>query len=312
MVFVHAINYAASFLVIWLGARLIVGSVSKLAKSSHSSSFSLSFLLLGLLTSIPELAVGLNAIAHNDPEIFSGNLLGGIVVIFLLIIPILAILGKGITIDRQISNGLTLVILAVIALPALLILDKRLTNFEALFMVGAYLVVAYSLARKTIPMDHRKRRTLLPKFNGKDLLAIISGVLMVLISSHLIVQETLYFSELLHISLFIVSLLLLSVGTNVPELSLAVQSILSGKKDVAFGDYMGSAAANTLLFGIFTLLTSGDVLTSNNYLRTSFFLILGLVLFYIFSRSNKTLSRLEGLVMLLVYLLFLFAEVVIK
>src|SRR3546814_1257025 len=66
-------------------------SAKSLAKKIHISSFAFSFFVLGILTSIPEMAVGLNAISQNRPEIFVGNLLGSIIILFLVIIPLLAL-----------------------------------------------------------------------------------------------------------------------------------------------------------------------------------------------------------------------------
>ena len=103
-------------------------------------------------------------------------------------------------------------------------------------------------------------------------------------------------------------MIVLSLGTNLPELSLAIRSVVSGKKDIAFGDYMGSASANTLLFGIFTLLSGGEVLSVNNFFKTFLFVAGGLVLFFVLSRSENTLSRRAGFILLALYLIFAFFQ----
>ena len=134
------------------------------------------------------------------------------------------------------------------------------------------------------------------------------GVAIVFLSSHFIVEKTIYFSEFFRISPFLISLTFLSIGTNVPELSLAIKSVFSGKKQVAFGDYVGSASANTLLLGIFSFIHNGEVLTENRFLMTFLFVIVGLALFYIFVQSKNLLSRKEGFVLLFIYGLFLLFE----
>src|SRR4030042_5741949 len=104
MLIAIVISYFLSFFVIWYGAGLIISAVDKISKKSNISKFAVSFFILGLLTSTPELAVGINSIADHDPEIFVGNLLGGIIVIFLLIVPILAIMGNGIKLAHQLNS----------------------------------------------------------------------------------------------------------------------------------------------------------------------------------------------------------------
>ena len=79
-------------------------SVDRLAHKLHLSSFAVSFFLLGILTSVPEISVGVNSLIERKPEIFVGNLIGGIIVIFLLIIPVLAVFGNGVKLTHQMSR----------------------------------------------------------------------------------------------------------------------------------------------------------------------------------------------------------------
>ena len=127
-----------------------------------------------------------------------------------------------------------------------------------------------------------------------DLLKVILGITLVYVSSQYIVNQTLVYAQELHFEVFYLSLLVLSIGTNLPELSLAVRAIISGKKDIAFGDYLGSASANTLLFGIFTLINDGEVLTSNSFLFTFGTIVVGLSCFYYFAQTKRKISVKEG------------------
>ena len=141
-----------------------------------------------------------------------------------------------------------------------------------------------------------------------DILKILYGVGLVFVASHYIVDGTQFFAQQLNISAFYISLILLSIGTNLPELSLAIRSVVSGNKDVALGDYVGSGAANTLLFGVFTLLINGNVLTVNHFLPAFILISGGLALFYFFARSKDFISQKEGVALLCVYILFLILE----
>jgi len=139
---------------------------------------------------------------------------------------------------------------------------------------------------------------------------IILGIIMVLVSSNYLVEKTILFGQILRISPFVISLIVLSLGTNLPELSLAIKSVVSRKKEVAFGDYVGSAAANTSLMGGLTLLNGGEVTVVNHFIRPFIFALGGLMLFFFFSRSRNNISRQEGLILLLVYIIFLISEMV--
>lgn len=306
----HLILYCAAFLTIWLGSGLIVSSIDRFSRTLHLSSFLVSFVILGILTSTPEFAVGLTAVTEGTPEIFVGNLLGGIPVLFLLVVPILAILGNGIELKHELTQSKVLATLGFILTPSLLILDRHISHAEAVILLIMYTTLIF-LLQKNRNFLSLQRNTLLMHttiYSLKDILFLLIGIGLVFVSSQIIVEKTLYFSELLRVSPLFISLLILSLGTNLPELSVAIRSVFLGKKDVAFGAYLGSASANTLLFGVFTLLSQQDVVTNSSFFITFFFITLSLILFFLFSRSNNTISRKEGLLLFLVYLSFVIVE----
>ncbi len=310
MITLDLLIYLVSFVVIWAGTGLIVGSTDKISRKLGIPSFAISFVILGILTSTPELAVGLTSIAEGQPEIFVGNLLGGIIILFLLIIPLLAVAGNGIKLDHGLDNYTVLFCLLVILAPSLLILDKRVTNEEGALLVLLYLILLYFVLRKEGFLDRSNTKLLeIKSYSLIDIFKILGGVALVFISSHIIVDKTISFAEIFRISPFYISLLALSLGTNLPELSIAVRAIALKKKAIAFGDYLGSAAANVLLFGMFTLLNIGEVLTVNGFYVMFAFMFSALTLFYFFSKSKNTLSRGEGLILLGIYAVFVFSEI---
>lgn len=304
------IFFILSFILIWIGSGLIVASADKFAKKLRLSAFSLSFFVLGMLTSIPEFSVGMTALAENKPDIFVGNLIGGIPIIFFLIIPFLAIFGNGVKLNHQLHSRNLLFAFAVMLLPSIVTLDKTITNWEGGLLLLAYFVLFFLIQREKGVLDAQHSGVLhLKEYSYTDILKVLLGVGLVIIASNGIVDNTLYFASVINVSPFYVSLLLISLGTNLPEFSLAVRSVLSGKKDIAFGDYMGSAAANTFLFGLFTLLHNGEVVSINNFFLTFVILTLGLLLFFYFTRSKNDISRAEGFFLFTIYILFVAIEI---
>ncbi|HSA83475.1 MAG TPA: hypothetical protein VLF20_01140 [Patescibacteria group bacterium] len=307
--FLNLLLYLLSFFVLWRGAGLIISSVDKISKRLKLSSFAFSFFILGLLTSIPEFAVGMTAVAEKKPEVFVGNLIGSIPVIFLFIIPLLAVLGNGVKLKNNISSTNLFLAFVVIAAPAFFVLDRRVTNFEGIGMIMMYLGLFLLIQKKNGILDTEHSNILeIKSYSYRDILKVIFGIFLVFISSHFIVENTLYFANLLHISTFYISLIFLALGTNLPELSIAIRSVILKKSEVAFGDYVGSAAANTMLFGVFTLMTTGEVVTVNNFFSPFLILIVGLVMFFIFSRSGHIISKREGVILFLLYVGFVLIE----
>lgn len=309
MLFINLFLYVLAFVFIWFGSGLIVSAATKFSTKLKLSPFVFSFVFLGLLTSTPEFSVGLQAVADHDAEIFVGNLLGGIVVLFLVVIPILAVFGNGISLKHEMSTKTLLATLGVILSPSLMVLDKKVTNFEGAILMVLYLGLLYIIQKKHGIFDKENSHLLnVNSYSYIDLFKILLGVGIVFIASNLIVDKTMYFAETFHISAFYISLIIVALGTDLPELSLAVRSIMSGNKEVAMGDYIGAAAVSPFLFGLFTILHNGEVLTVSNFLITFLFTLVALGLFFVFFRSKQFLSRNNGLLMLGVYVLFIFFE----
>lgn len=285
-------------------------SVDRLAHKLNLSSFVVSFFLLGILTSVPEISVGVNSLIDKKPEIFVGNLIGGIVVIFLLIIPLLALLGDGVKLVHQLEKDNLIFALVVIAAPSMFALDGTISLAEGLFSILLYADLVYIVEKRKGLLERIKDNLVHNKNHiVNDLIKIVLGVGTVFVASRYIVDETIYFSNLFQVSPFLISLIVVSLGTNLPELSLVIRALLLKKKEVALGDYLGSAAANTVIFGGLILANGASTVVPNHFLQTFIFIVGGLLIFYIFSRSKNDISREEGLVLLLGYLLFLFVEI---
>ena len=306
---VNIFLYILAFIFIWFGSGLIVSSASKFSSKLKLSPFAFSFIFLGILTSTPEFSVGLQAVAARNPEIFVGNLLGGIVVLFLVIIPLLAVFGNGISLKNELDNKTLLATLGVILAPSLFILDKKITTLEGAILVALYIILLFFVERKNGIFDRRNDQLLnIKAYSYRDLLKMLLGIGIVFVSSSIIVDKTTYFAGIFNISAFYIGLIIIALGTDLPELSLAIRSVISGKREIAMGDYIGAAAASTLLFGIFTLLHSGEVLTINNFIITFLFIIMALGSFYFFFRTKHYISRTNGFALLGLYVIFVIVE----
>lgn len=308
----HLAIYALSFIGIWIGSGLAISSVERLSKILRVSSFAVSFIVLGFFTSVSELSVGVNSILENDPEIYVGNLIGASIVIFMLIIPLLAITGNNIKITPEFRGFNLPASLVVIALPVILAMDGRVGRTDSILALSlfGFLVVAVQTRRGLL----EKMKTINSRSSlkvGKELLRIVFGVAVIFIASKFVVEQTEYFSNLLQLSPFVISLLLISIGTNIPELSFVVRSAFMKNNQVAFGDYVGSASFNTFLMGGLTFFYGKPVLLNNSYLVSLLFLVVGLFVFYYFARTKNSISRIEGLVLLALYVLFLVVEIYI-
>jgi cation:H+ antiporter len=145
--------FVISFVAIWFGSGLIIKSVDKISRKLKVSSFAISFFLLGILTSIPEISLSLAALSEGKPEIFVGNLIGGIVVIFFLIIPLFAVFGNGIKLTNKIESSRLVYAFIVLLTPLISVLDKRITVTEGVFMIILAAVLFFSVEKNKGILD---------------------------------------------------------------------------------------------------------------------------------------------------------------
>ena len=305
----HFIVYIFSFLGVWLGSGLVIKSVEKISHQLKTSSFILSFLVLGFFTSIGELSIGVSSIIKNDPEVYIGNLVGASIVIFMLIIPLLALTSRSIKITPEFQEFNLLASLLVIALPVLSVMDGKITKVDNILALIMFIFLLINIQGKNKLINNLKKINQSKSKIIPEVLKIIFGIIVIFTSSHFIVEQTLYFSKIFQLSPFIISLLITSLGTNIPELSLVVRSVIMKNNEVAFGNYIGSASFNTFLLGFLGLIYNKEIILNNNYTISLVFLILNLTLFFFFAKSKNTVSKKESLILLSTYFLFIFVEI---
>lgn len=316
IIFGHALSFIISAAIIWFFAGLIIDSVDRVAKFLNKSGFIVAFFVLGFLTSIGEMSVMVNATINGVPQISAGNLSGASLVILLGIIPILAILGNGIELKRTIHKNHLALALLVIALPTLFLVDGAVSVLE-----GIVIFIAYGFSLYVIRNDgghalletaeshngntvhHNSRKTLWYDFSK-----IVIGAVLIFIAGHFLVEEAVFFSELLHVPPSLIGLLLLSIGTNVPEIVIAVRAILQHRSDIAFGDYLGSALMNTLIFSVLVIVNRGFSVVSGQFIFTSILMVIGFFALFNLAVSGRTISREEGKTLFFFYVIFLIGQ----
>lgn len=312
----HLLLFLLSAGIIWFFAGMLVESVDKVAKRFNQTGFTVAFIFLGLLTSISEISVMVNSSIDRVPEVSAGNLVGASLVLLLLIVPFLAIVSGGVKLKNTITRSQLAVALVAALLPTLFLLDGSASASEGVLCLLVYGSLLYFIhqyhARSVSKVATEVKESLLNKIRSTrgDTLKILGGAAAIFISGHLLVNEAVYFSHELSVPSSIIGLLILSIGTNVPELVIGVRAVLKQHSDIAFGDYVGSALANTAIFGVLTLLNPGFKAESSEFAVTALIMSLGFAAFYIFARSRNSISKQEGWALIFIYCTFAIVQTI--
>lgn len=296
------------FFVLGRAADLVAERAKDFSLRTGVSAASLG-LLLGFLTSLPEMSVALNATIRNAPEVSIGNLLGGILVLFGLIH------GGGIVLNRHIRThgSWWLVVLMFLYLSsfAILGLDGNLTTGE-----GWYLTLGYFFIASCFYFSGRHQRHDEPPKNPdislkKEAAIILVSIAAVVGTAHLIMGLALSIFTKLGLPELLIGLLVFSVGTNLPELVVTIQSWRHHIRDLSVGHIFGSAIVNGLIAGVSAIYHPIAIHAGVQYgIIVASIMALGAA-YTVFFRSGHNLNRSEGLVLVLMFLAFFVLQVAI-
>lgn len=141
-----------------------------------------------------------------------------------------------------------------------------------------------------------------------DYFYLILGFTVLLISGDLLVKSGVALSTHLRISMLVIGVVFVSLGTSAPELVVSIKAALKDHPDIAIGNVVGSNISNiALVLGLTALIINIPV--NKNSVRFDWpFMMLSGVLFYLFVR-NGILSFFEGSVFLFLLMVFIFWSV---
>lgn len=264
-------------------------------------------LIVGLLTSAPEFFIGVQALAQDTPEISLGNLIGGIIVLFGLILGGSILLNRRITTDGKIWNILPVAFY--LALPLFLGLDGELSFVDGfLFLVSYFLIVLHIYKTNKVESGGHRFELEHHKLLKKMFVSLV-GIVGVIVLSNLIVRLALLLVQNLSISPFIIGLLFFGVGTNLPEITVTIRSWYRHIRELSFAHLIGSAMANILIMGIFALARPLPVAVGGTYyvLLAIFLLLLGFLVWAY--ESDRAFTRREGFLFLGFYVVFLVTQI---
>ena len=148
--------------------------------------------------------------------------------------------------------------------------------------------------------EHLQETSLLTEF-----FKLIASLAAIIIGANYFVEEAIFFALLLDVPETIIGISLVAVGTSIPELMVTVSAARSDYGGIALGNVIGSNISNILLILGCSGLVHPIMTTSIDIYYVAPFLLIISTLFLLFIRTGWKVKRLEGFVMLLLYLGFM-------
>ena len=301
------------FFLLIKGADIFVDGASSIAKKIGIPSVIVGLTIVSLGTSAPELAVSLISSFNGNNGIAVGNVLGSNLFNTLVVLGGTAIVAplliKKSTIKRDYIATLVVTILTCFLIFGLVPKSEnmlsRISGIILLVVCIAYMFILVKAAKKDSVKDEENTSEI--KMSKNILLSLI-GVVGIVFGGNLVVDSATNIAYSLGMSEKLVGLTIVAVGTSLPELVTSIVAALKGENDIALGNVLGSNIFNLVLIlgasATITPIAVSGVMIIDFIILIAVTLFIGALIFFN-KKDEKRLGRLEGIILVGIYVAYL-------
>ena len=310
---------AVGFAFLVKGADFFVEGSSSIAKKLKVPPIIIGLTIVAMGTSLPETAVSVTASLVQNNELAVSNVVGSNIFNLMFVIGVCSILTpimvQKATVVRDIplSLGCALVLL-VLGISGLG--DK--TGMTLGHADGVIFLIVFSGYIFTMVRSAMKARAAGQKVEiegveecdnmkelsyGKSILFLIVGAAAIAFGGDLTVDTASRIAIELGMSQTLVGLTIVSIGTSLPELVTSVVAARKNEVDMAVGNAVGSNIFNILMVLGISSAISPVALIRENIIDIVLLMVFS-VMVWIFAGTRKKIERKEGIIMVVVYLVY--------
>ena len=296
------------------GYAIVSGGVS-LAKKLRISSMIIGLTVVAYGTSTPELAAAVLAALNSHTELILGNVIGSNISNVGMVIGISAIFAplliSKITVSRwiPIMIGVSLLVIG-------LSYDGELSQVDGIILIASLIgftlytikAVKKQKLQSTEVMENEtiEGEYFLSKYKidtyPQSFGLIAVGIVLLFLGGHLTVNGAVNIAESLGLSQLIIGVVIVAIGTSLPELITSIIAIAKKQTDIGVGNIVGSNIYNILLIlGVSSTIIGIPVSTdvfSNYYIMIAFSLVL-------FIGFRKYIPRFVGIGLTIAFIAYL-------
>jgi cation:H+ antiporter len=299
------IFFLISIPIIIKSSDVFTEGASKLAKMLGVSDFIIGITIVALGTSLPELASDSYASYINHGQIAVGDIIGSNITNIALILGITCIIKPLVIKHTEIYSGWIHLMILTLASVFLLVSGGIGRIMGAVFIIVYIFYLQNSIEKyRELGVETIEKNDL-----KKNIFEVLIGLTGILIGARLLVNSIIGFSRAFGVSEYLVALVLMAIGTSLPELFVSVSAARKGYMTMALGNIIGSNVANILwVLGVSAVIRPIIIAPGIIFIPLLFMLLLS-VLLIIFKRSGYEIDRREGAVFLGIYVVFVLLSI---
>lgn len=287
------------------GATFATKYAALLAESYRLSKYTVGFIIIAVISILPETFIALNASLSGIPSFGLGMLFGSnIADLTLVIAAIVLFAGRGLKVEGKILKSHA-VYPFILLLPLVLGLNGHLSRVEGAALIIAGGVFYYLALRNgidgTIPLPKNNNRV-------RDALLLLLSMAALLTGAHFVVTSATAVAEYIGISPILIGMLVVGLGTTMPEFFFSLKSVRKRDDSLAIGDLLGTVLADaTIVVGILALVSPFEFPIKIIYLTGVFMVLASFILFY-FMQTGRRVTKKEAQLLFLFWLTFVLVE----
>jgi len=313
VVYMSYILLIIGFLLLIKGADTFVVGSSSIARIFKVPTLIIGLTIVAFGTSAPEAAVSITAALKGSNDMAIANVVGSNIFNLLGVVGIAAIINP---IKVQKSTIIKEFPFAILAVVVLMILshdikfqgynENLLTRADGLMLLALFGIFMYYLiemaitSKEEMNIDKAKEDISM----GKSILMSILGIIGILIGSQIVVNSASNIAIAWGMSENLIGLTIVAIGTSLPEFVTSVVAARKGESDIAMGDVVGSSIFN-ILFVLGLSSTISNIQVHPIVFIDMLVMIIVTVLTYIFAATKKSVNKVEGIFLVLIYIAYM-------
>ncbi len=311
MLAINVILLIVGFIILIKGADFFVDGASSVASNFKVSKMLIGLTIVAFGTSAPEFAVSVKSLLSGSGDIVLGNVIGSNILNILLILGASAMFHSLNVKNNTVKKELPITMLITTLFAVLLsdhIFDNNVVNcftrgdgIVLLLFFSVFLYYLISMSRKKIDVDQDEK----PAMSlSKSFIWTIGGIAAIVLGSNAVVDSATYLAKAIGVSERLISLTIIALGTSLPELVTSITATRKGEYDIAIGNVVGSNVFNIgIVIGLPVAILGGIEKIAFSYIDL-IVMIASAVLLFIFSAKDNKISKKEGLVFLLIFVVY--------
>ncbi|MFT5725025.1 MAG: cation:H+ antiporter [Bacteroidia bacterium] len=302
--------FCVSLLGLIASAKFFTEAAERIGLAMKLSPFMVGVVIVAVGTSLPELISGIIASTSGHSEIVIGNVLGAnISNIFLILGMTSLIASKSIQLGKEYIFVDLHFMLGSATLLILFLLDGSISRVEGVGLLLGFVIYQGYLLKSDKPdemptLNDPETVKNIDKIKWKDVLILVVSGIGIFFGAKYVVQSISDIATAFDVDKTIISLTVLSLGTTLPELTVSITAARKGNPEIAVGNILGSCIFNSFTVAGVAALIKPISVPFEAVKWSVIFLGVAAVFFYLLSQDKKV-SRWEGMLFLLFYVMFI-------